>query len=456
MYLKKKPKNKVLLLLLLLVTGIGVNAQEQVLSLPVALKYALKASQTARKAQLEIENGEYKIEEVRSRALPQLSGSGSLTYNPILQLTPLPGEVLGRPGETLLVAFGQKWNSGASVSLSQALFDQSVFTGLKAAKSTQEYYRITAQLTDEQLIEQVANTYYQVLVQKHKITVLDSTITNTQKVQAIIKGQFDAGLARKIDLDRVAVNITNLQSQRQQLTNAVTLQENQLKYAMGMPIQTPIQLPPVDFGRIHPEVFTVVDSLDVNGRSEMKLLHKQEQLLHYQKDSYKAEYYPSLSLSGNYGYQGIGNQFPWGKSGGNGANWFDYASVGVSLKVPLFNGFATRARVRQSDVAIRKLKEDMDQTRLSLNLQYENAKTQISNNLVILKNQDANVTLARQVFENTKNNYNNGLAPLTDLLDAETSLTEANNNHSAALLDYKLAEIQLIKAKGDLKSLLKN
>ena len=56
----------------------------------------------------------------------------------------------------------------------------------------------------------------------------------------------------------------------------------------------------------------------------------------------------------------------------------------------------------------------------------------------------------------TKNNYIQGLASLTDLLEAENSLTEAQNNYTSAILDYKLAEIQLIKSKGELKSLLNN
>jgi len=452
MYLKTKKriyKGFLPLLLLLLCTGLMA---QQPLQLKDALEYSLKASQAARKARLEMENGNNKIDEVRARALPTVTANGTLNYNPILQLTALPGELAGQPGQTLLVAFGQKWNSGASVSLSQNLFDKSVFTGLKAAKSTQEYYQINAQLTDEQLIEQVATAYYQVLVQRHKIGVLDSTIANTQRVQSIIKGQYANGLARQIDVDRIAVSLSNLQTQRQQLINAVTQLENQLKFAMGMSIQAAISLPPVDFNNIELQAIPGTDSLDMSGRTEFRLLKQQETLLQYQKESYKAENFPTLSLNGNYGYQGLGNKFPWSKS--QGVNWFDYASVGLSLRIPIFNGFATRARVRQADVEIRKLQEDVAQTNLSLNLQYENAKTQIRNSLIILNNQQDNVALAQKVFDNTKNNYNNGLAPLTDLLDAETSLTEANNNHSAALLDYKLAEIQLIKAQGKLKTLI--
>jgi outer membrane protein TolC len=139
---------------------------------------------------------------------------------------------------------------------------------------------------------------------------------------------------------------------------------------------------------------------------------------------------------------------------GSGANWSDYTSVGLNLKVPLFNGFQTRSKVRQADVDIRKLQEDIKNTALSLNLTYQNATSQLRNSIITLNNQKENIALAEEVYANTQNNYTQGLATLTDLLDAESSLTTAQNNYTASLLDYRLAEIQLIKAQGNLKSLL--
>jgi outer membrane protein TolC len=135
-------------------------------------------------------------------------------------------------------------------------------------------------------------------------------------------------------------------------------------------------------------------------------------------------------------------------------NWFDFASISLNLKIPIFNGFATRARIRQADVSMRKLDEDINNTSLALNLAFENAKTQMNNSIITLKSQEANVKLAEEVFSNTQNNYNNGLASLTDLLDAERSLTESRNSYSTSLLNYKVAEIQLMKSKGELKSIL--
>jgi len=103
---------------------------------------------------------------------------------------------------------------------------------------------------------------------------------------------------------------------------------------------------------------------------------------------------------------------------------------------------------------MRKLDEDINNTSLALNLAFENAKTQMNNSIITLKSQEANVKLAEEVFSNTQNNYNNGLASLTDLLDAERTLTESRNSYSTSLLNYKVAEIQLLKSKGELKSIL--
>jgi outer membrane protein TolC len=300
----------------------------------------------------------------------------------------------------------------------------------------------------------VATNYYQVLVQRQQIGVIDSTIRNTQKVQNILEGQYNNGLAKKIDVDRISVSISNLQSKRQQLLNGVALLENQLKFYMGMPINTPVVIPDAEINSIQPQAVAINQGINIANRLEYRLLESQENLLGYQKESYRNEHYPSLSLSSNYSYQGLGKSVPLFKGQAQGVNWFDAASINLNLRFPIFNGGATKARIRQANISLRKLAEDKANTSLALNLAFENAKTQINNSIVTLNAQQKNVQLAQQVFTNTQNNYNNGLATLTDLLNAETSLTEANNNYSSALLTYRVAEIQLIKSQGQLKSLI--
>ncbi len=426
------------------------TAPAQTITLKDAINYALQNKADAAKAKLDVENSEYKIQEVRSQALPTISASGSATYNPILQLNALPGDFFGAPGTTILAPLGQKWNSVAGVNLSQKIFDQSVFTGLQAARTTREFYQVNAQLTEEQVIERVANNYYQVYVQRQKLILIDNTYKNTEKTRNIIKGQFESGLARKIDLDRMNVNLRNIETQRQTLINAVQLQENALKFYMGMPINTPITLPDSDF-KVKP--LALEESTDVTKLAQYQLLKKQEKLYYYNKKAQIAAYYPTLSLTAGYNYIGQGPELPWFKKPSDGVYWSDYSTIGLNLHIPIFNGFGTRSKVRQADIDLRKTAEDIKDAKLSLDMAFENAKTQITNSLITIENQKENAQLAKEVLDNTQNNYTQGLATLTDLLDAENSHIEAQNNYTAALLDYKLAEVQLIKAKGELQNL---
>lgn len=438
-----------LLLVLLVISAIPqfALAQQQV-TLSEALNFALQNNTKVRKARLDIDGGRYKVEEVRAQALPTITGTSGLTYNAIIgQLVADIG------GQTQSFRMGQKWNSTAGVQLSQQLFNQQVFTGLQAARSSEEYYSLTAQLTEEQVIEMVANNYYQVLVNREQLNVVDNNIKNVKVIEKIISNQFSNGLAKKIDVDRIKVNLTNLQTQREQTLNAITQLENQLKFSMGMPVTTPITLPSTELTEVK-ELPIFKDSIALTNRTEIKLLDNQDKLLWLQRKAYVAEYYPSLSLTGNYTYSSQSNSFDFLNSNAT-AIGFGSSAIGLSLKIPIFNGFLTRSKIRQADVNINKAKQDRVETTNALNLAYENAKIELSNSINTINAQKKNTELAQEIYQSTQNNYNNGLASLTDLLDTENSLTQAQNSYTQALLNYKIAEIQLIKSNGNIKTLVK-
>ena len=437
---------KLTVALIALLVGNIAQAQ-QILTLKDAVNFALENKAEAIKAKLDVKNSEFMIDEVRASALPQISANGGLTYNAILQET-----ALDFGGQTQIIKMGRPWQSTASLSLNQQIFNQAVFTGLKAAKSTREFYQINAKLTDEQVIEKVASTYYELYKTKSQIETLDITIENTTRVRDVIQSLYNSGLAKKIDLDRMNVSLNNVISGKQQLVNVLELQENSLKYLIGMDIKNEIELPENTF-----EITSVAFAENANtglNRTEIALLEKQGELLELNLKATKAQGYPTLGLNANYGYLGIGEKMPWFQSY-PAAYWSDYASIGLNLSIPIFNGGVNRARIKQAKVDIERFNADVNDAKLGLNLEFENAKAQITNSLITLNTQKENVQLAKQVLENVENNYKNGLATLTDLLEAETSYSDAQNNQTNALLDYKLAEVQLIKAKGELDTLTK-
>jgi len=431
--------------ILLAFLGFFAQAQEQ-LTLKDAVNYALQNKLEAVKAKLNVENSEYKIQEVRANALPQISATGGLTYNPIIQEMAL---VMGN--EVQVIKMGQPWQSTAMVNLNQQIFNQAVFTGLKAAKTTREFYKINAQLTEEQVIEKVANSYYEVYKTESQLKTIDKTIENTTRVRDVIKSLYDNGLAKKIDLDRIDVNLNNLKSNRQQSVKALQLQGNTLKYLIGMDMNQDIAMPENTFEVTKHAL--VDESVNIENRTEIKLLEKQSELLTLNKKAITAEGYPSLSMTANFGYVGFGSQFPWFAKPADGVYWSSTSAIGLNLSIPIFNGGSVKAKTRQAQVEIDLLEADKHDTRLALDMSLKNAVTQLNNSLITLNVQKENVNLAKEVLTDIENNYKFGLATLTDLLDAETQYADAQNSHTNALLDYKVAEIQLIKAKGELKSL---
>ncbi|HEY4539695.1 MAG TPA: TolC family protein [Faecalibacter sp.] len=418
-----------------------VSAQ-QTLTLKQAIDFALQNKAEAQKAKLEVQRGDLKIKEARAGALPQISASGALQYNAIIQET-----ALQMNDQLMVIKMGQPWNTNAAVSVYQNIFDQRVFTGLKAAKSTREFYQINAQLTDEQVIERVATAYYQVFVTEQKLKNVDASYENTTKVRNVIKSLFDNGLAKEIDLDRTNVGLVNIQSNRQQILNAVQLQENALKFYMGMPIDTEIEL-------VEDEVkineYLLEEKFDYTKRTEVAAVLKQKELLGYNLEATKAALYPTVGLAANYGVNGFGSNFPLH----NSTYWSNVANFALQVKIPIFTGGATKSKIAQAQLDIDALDIDIKDMLLGLDLEYNNAKTQIENLIVNLKNQEENVILAEKVFNNTQANYQHGLATLTEVIDAEQAFTEAKNNYSNVLLEYKVAEVALLKARGELNTII--
>lgn len=430
-------------------------AQQKELTLKDAIRYALENKADAEKARLEVTKSEYKIQEVRANALPNISASGGMVYNPKLQATYIDASTFAFPGmpasnEPIKMEMGQKWSANAEAKLTQVLFNQTVFMGLKAARTTREFYMLNQQLTENEIIEKVAQAYYQVYQTRQTLENIESNLALTEKTANVVKGLNQSGLSKKIDVDRTTVAVNNLKSARQQALNGVQLSENALKYMIGMPMNEVITLPKEGFEANYDLAFEKGNS---NTRIELQVLEKQKQLLDLNTKVQRAALYPSLALQATYGYLSMGPKTPiiYGKK--DKVYGADYSAITLGVNIPIFSGFGTRAKIHQAQIESQALEATLKDTRLAMDLAYENAHSQLTNNLLTIDSQKENVKLAEEVLLNTQNNYQQGLASLTDLLEAERSLSDAKNNYTNALLDYKLAEIQLLKSQGKLETM---
>lgn len=437
---------------LLFLSAFSFAQSQQNLNLSDAIKYALEHKADAQKSRLNIEKSKQTIAEVRANALPQISATGNLLHNLKLKEAVFAG-MPGMPqSEVLRIKMGQDWTAQGNLQLTQVIFNQAVFMGLKAARTTKEFYELNHQLTENQVIEKVAEAYYRVYQAQETLKNIETNLNLTQKTFNVISGLYNSGLAKKIDLDRVSVAINNLKSAQIQAQTGVELTTNALKYMIGMPIETQIIL---DKNAFEVDYAVALQSGNHQDRIELQLLEKQKKLLETNIKAKASDYFPSLALVANYGFLGQGPKIPLFYGEKDKVYWSDFSAVGLSLNIPIFKGFSTRAKVRQAKFELENLETDIKDTRLALDLAYINAQSQLNNSLLTIESQKENLKLAQEVLENTQNNYEQGLASLTDLLSSERSLSESQNAYNNAMLQHKLAEIELLKAQGNLKSLIK-
>lgn len=448
-----KKLNYLWVLLLFLVTPVySQNPEEPALfTLKDAVRYALTNNEAIKKSILDERSAEFKIKETKGSGLPQLNASGQLNAFPALATQLLPGELAGQPGTMIPVQFGTKYSATGAVELQQLIFSKSFFVGLKAANTTRDLYRLRTQMSEEEVIYNVSSAYLQLLQTKEQFNTVNANFNRLQQLEEILNLQFENDIVTKVQVNRVIVNKTNLENQKQTLLATYQQQLNGLKFFMNMPIQQPLE---IDEKTAFLEgAIPVEEDFDqiLTERVDYKLLNTQKNLYNLNVDNISAGYYPRLSAFAQANTNAQRNEFDF--FDGN-QPWFKAVTIGVQLNIPIFDGFQRRNQIKQAKIEVEKVDSDLHQLTQNVSMTLENAKTQMQTSLSSIQTQERNVVLAQEVYDNTNAVYKEGLAPLTDLLDVEVSLREAETNLNNERLKYQLAQLNYIQAKGNLQLLV--
>lgn len=146
--------------------------------------------------------------------------------------------------------------------------------------------------------------------------------------------------------------------------------------------------------------------------------------------------------------------YHWFHSGPSN-HWYDALSLGLSLRVPIFDGLDKRYKKRKALLDIENIKLTQEDTRKNLQTQYLNATSDLLNNQRNFKKQRDNYLLAEDVYEVTSDRYREGIASMTEVLQDEMRMSEAQNNYISAHYNYRITRLTLMKLSGQLDSLVK-
>ena len=418
------------------------------LSLQEALKYGLEHSISIQQAEQDKQIAKFKEGEILSAGLPQITANGQFQNYPNLPVQILPGEIIGQPGEDIAVQFGTPYNANATLKAEQLLYSQTYLTGVKAAKSSRELYQLLKLNTEESVIYEVSTAFYTALQIQSQLSVLDSNLNTLGQLEQLMKVQYENDLVRQTDYNRIRVNKTNLSTQKQALDANYKQQLNYLKLLLGMPINTELTLKKSEQLE---DISLSAFNLERDEQIQLQIIDKQKELNALEKSAISAGYYPTLSLFGQQTYQAQRNEFNFFD---NSQPWFEQTLWGVQLSIPIFDGLKKHRQIQQSKVELEKISLEKTFAERQLDMQFENARKQLANSLESVKAQEANKLLAKDVYEQTQNLYQEEVATLTELLDSEQAYRESQNNYYTELIKFKVAELDLLKAQGKIKNII--
>jgi outer membrane protein TolC len=441
----------VVLVLALLSRGIPeVEAQTPAAPLTVeaAIDYAMKNNRDLKASAFDEQFARERVKEVRSQGLPQVNLTGRLQDNIIIPTSLLPAEIVGGAAGTFIpVRFGTQYNATGGIEASQLLYSQSYLVGLKAAKTSEEFYQLNSRKVKEDVAYNVSASYYNAQISARQLEILQGNLERLRQLAAISQVQYQNGILKKSDADRIRVNITNLETQIANLQTGYIQQLNLLKFLIGMPVTAEISI----VSKIDENENVAVNfNRDENifaRRTDFQILNKQRELYELERKNVNSGYAPSLSAFGNFNYQAFRQEFNFLRTD---QPWFRTSVIGLNLNIPVFDGLRKRAQAQQSNIRMKQVENQTEKLQESITLDVVNSNAKLANARTALVAQSENRGLAEQVYNQTQLQYKEGVASLSDLLNSETELRNAQNNYINALVQLKLAALELRKADGSL------
>ncbi|MCQ2064533.1 MAG: TolC family protein [Bacteroidaceae bacterium] len=441
------------LLFLAAIPGVETAAMET-FTLKQCFDYAVEHNRSLQKDKLGLETAAQSKRELIGSLLPQINASAGFTYNidkPLVTMpnfiTPMMGSMApaGMPDYiAMTMSLDMSANWGASIT--QQIINFSLFNALKVTQATSEMAAIGVEAGMSDIIAQTATFYYNVQVLQYAATQFDESIALMDTTLNMMQVNREIGLVRQIDVDRITVARTNLETQKSSMLQALEVQKNLLKLQMGYPMTEEIGIPEIDIDRMEQQIQDAISPVfDVTALPAYRILEQQKNLASLQYKSAVYETLPALVLAGNYSMNYTGNDFS-----GDSYHSFPVSMVSLNLKFPVFTGMSKNAKINKAKIEIMKADNDRYMLEQSLTMAHSNARMQLEQQMRTIESQRRNKDLAQEVFNVTEFNFGEGISSLSDVLNASSSLIEAQMNYVNALTNCMSAYIELKKADGSI------
>jgi outer membrane protein len=418
--------------------GLAQNVMQ--LSLKRAVDIALTPEGSARVALAEqsVRVSETHVSQARSAFYPNIDGSVNERSQTVNLHTFGFNFEFPIPGFSIPAVVGPFSIFDARASAQVPVLDFTTIRKYRASRTGLQAAKADLDVTKDQVSEQVARAYLASLREDAALDTARANVELSQALERLAQSQKDAGTGTGIEVTRAQVQLAN---DRQRLTVADNNRRRavlQLLRAMNLNLNMDVELSDkLSYQAVDTAAVEALLETARKGRSDLKAQEQHQQTARMNYSAMEAERLPSINAFGDYGT--IGNEIV-------GAH--PTHTVGVQLKVPLFDGGRRSARREESLVQVRQEEIRTRDLELQVELDVRLALDSLHSADSQVQTAGQGLTLAQSELEQAQRRYQAGVTNSLEVTDAQTRLDRARANQIDALYSHNLARLELATATG--------
>ena len=419
------------------VIGITIQAQEKkMLTLDEAVSLGIKNSKNLKIDQAKIDLATANYLEAKNNRLPSLkvSASALALANANVDLKVLP------PSQT--AGSSPKANSAfyGNVSASLPIFaGGKIKYGIQSAEYLIEASKLSTENDKLSIAYNVAQAYNNLFKAAQQIKVLEDNLSASQKRDETFQKLENNGIIARNDKLKANLQTSNIELQLLDANNNFSIANINMDLLLGLPDGTEIEIDPNYISELtenRPVSYYLNQA--ISQRKDVQSLDYQRRAAELGTKAAKAESLPTIALTGGY----IAAEIPKILTITNAAN------IGLGIQYNIDNLWKKNSSLMKAVANENQLSATNellnDQIKLEVNRDYQNSE--FSKKKITVYEKAA--AQANENFRVTKNKYDNGLATITELLDADTAQISANVNVVNASADSALAYRKLLQTTG--------
>lgn len=433
--------------LLLLFVSLTTHGQ-QAFSLQQAIDYAIQNGYSVKNAMTDVEIARKKVVETRGIGLPQLTTEASyqnFLNVPVSLIQADAFDPTAPPDLYLRLPFGIKHNLGYGYTASWLAFSGEYLVGLQASRTYLDYSKTSLRKSEIEIKEAVSRAYYTVLILDQNRQILDQNIENLTTAINEAQAFNKEGFVEELDVDRLKLTRTNLETTRATLQQQRILAEKLLKFNMGFDVNADISLTDKTEALIAAATAGVEaePKFDMKNNIDFLLLENAYSLQALNKKRYKANYLPTLSTFYAWKESRLSNSFSdlddpnFRVTGGT--------IFGVSISMPIFQGMSQRARVQQAGLELKKIEVQQQQQQQGYYLQSAQALSDYKTALKTYEDTKAAMELAEKIRSQSNIKYKEGVGSSIEVIQAQNEQLSAQANYINSVM--KLLDSRIVLDK---------